>query len=33
MHDFKTLEEVLKKYQQMEIDIDFSTPTEKGRLE
>ena len=33
MHDIKTLEESLKKAQQMESDIDVSTPIEKGRLE
>ena len=33
MHNIKTLEESLKKAQQMESDIDVSTPIEKGRLE
>lgn len=33
MHDIKTIEEALKKYQQIEFDIDVSTLIEKGRLE
>ena len=33
MNDIKTLEEALKKAQQMQFDIDVSTPIEKGRLE
>ena len=33
MHEIKTLKEALKKTQQMESDLDVSSPTEKGRLE
>ena len=33
MHDIKSLEEAFKKAQQMELDVDVSNPSEKGRLE
>ena len=33
MHDIKTLEEALKKAQQMESDIDIFALTKKGQLE
>ena len=33
MHDINTLEEALKKEQQMESDVEISTLTENGRLE
>ena len=33
MHNIKTLEESLKKAQQMDSNIDVSTPTKKGWLE